>query len=122
VRGRWPRRPLGRGSPESSAANALSRRSEQHPAFLAKANEVRVARARLKRELSANKVDLASILRAPPACVQTATLSELLRAVPGLGPVRTRRPLTRCRISETKTLAGLSDRQRGELVGLLHPQ
>jgi hypothetical protein len=59
------------------------------------------------------------VLARPPACAHTAKLRELLLAVPGIGPARVQRILTRCRIGEAKTLAGLSGRQRSELLRLL---
>ena len=104
---------------ERSTASTRPRGSEQRLRALAKANEVRFARAQLKRGLAANRVELASVLLTPPACAQTATLSELLLALPGIGPVRVRRMLTRCKIPETRTLARLSNRQRNELLQLL---
>jgi hypothetical protein len=83
---------------------------------LAKANEVRVARAQLKRELAAGRIELARLVAEPPACVQTAKVRELLLAVPRIGPVGADRALARCRIAHAKTIAGLSERQRAELV------
>jgi hypothetical protein len=86
---------------------------------LAKANEVRVERARLKRAVAAGRIQLARVVADPPACAQTAKVRELLLAVPRIGPARADRLLARCRIAHAKTLAGLSERQRGELVELL---
>ena len=39
-------------------------------------------------------------------------------AVPKFGRVKAARLLNQCRISQSKTVGGLSDRQRGELIGL----
>jgi hypothetical protein len=44
---------------------------------------------------------------------------ELLVAVHGTGPARANRALVHCRIADTKTVAGLSNRQRAELIDLL---
>jgi S13-like protein len=88
---------------------------------LARANEVRLARARLKRGVAAGRIEPARLVAEPPACVQTAKLRELLLVVPGIGPVRADRLLARCRIAHTKTLGGLSERQRAQLVELLAP-
>jgi hypothetical protein len=95
------------------------RSREQRLRALAKANEVRLARARLKRELAAGRVELVQVLAAPPASAQTAKLREVLLAAPRIGPARVRRALAHCRIAETKTLAGLSERQRAELIAFL---
>ena len=43
----------------------------------------------------------------------------MLMAVPKFGRVKAARFLSQCRISPSKTIAGLSDRQRQELVNLL---
>ena len=59
------------------------------------------------------------MLTDPPPCAQTAKLRELLLAVPRIGPARVHRALAHCRIASAKTVAGLSDRQRGELIELL---
>ena len=49
----------------------------------------------------------------------------MIVAVPRRGRGKATRLLTQCRISQSKTVGGLSDRQRGELLdlfpGLLHP-
>jgi hypothetical protein len=42
----------------------------------------------------------------------------MLMAVPKFGQVKAKRYLNQCRIAESKTIGGLSDRQRSELVGL----
>jgi hypothetical protein len=43
----------------------------------------------------------------------------MLLAVPKYGRVKTNRILNHCRISPSKTIGGLSERQRTELVALL---
>ena len=60
-----------------------------------------------------------TILRNPPAYVETAKVFDMLMAVPKFGRVKAARFLNQCRISQSKTVGGLSDRQRAELVALL---
>jgi hypothetical protein len=103
----------------SRTPTAFGRSPEQRLRALAKANEVRVARARLKREVAAGRIELARLVAEPPTCVQSAKVRELLLAVPRIGPARADRLLARSRIAHAKTVAGLSDRQRAELVELL---
>ena len=50
--------------------------------------------------------------------ILTAKVYDVLMAVPRLGRVKSTRLLTQCRISQSKTVGGLSDRQRGELLDL----
>jgi hypothetical protein len=92
---------------------------EQRLQALVHANEVRRARAKLKHDLLAGRVGLAEVLSEPPACVQTAKVRDLLLALPGIGPVKADRALTRCRIAHTRIVADLTGRQRGALVELV---
>ncbi len=103
----------------SRAPTAFGRSPEQRLRALAKANEVRVARARLKQDVAAGRIELARVLADPPACALTAKVRALLLVVPRIGPARADRALARCRIAHAKTVGGLSDRQRAELVELL---
>jgi len=86
---------------------------------LKRANDIRVKRAQLKKDLKAGRVRIEKILEAPPAFVETAKVFDMLMAVPKFGRVKAARFLNQCRISQSKTVGGLSERQRTELVGLL---
>ena len=86
---------------------------------LAYANEVRCARAQLKRDLLAGRVGLPELLSEPPACAQTAMVRDLLLASPGIGPAKADRALSRCGIPHSKAVIGLSSRQRLSLVEFL---
>jgi hypothetical protein len=86
---------------------------------LRRANEIRVRRAQLKKDLKAGSAQIEDILRRPPEYVETAKVFDMLMAVPKFGRVKAARFLNQCRISQSKTVGGLSDRQRAELVGLL---
>jgi hypothetical protein len=55
----------------------------------------------------------------PPEYVETAKVFDMLLAVPKYGRVKVNKVLTQCRISPSKTIGGLSQRQRDELVSLL---
>jgi len=101
----------------AAASSALTR--EQRLSSLGRANEIRTARATLKKELASGRVQIEDVLAQPPAFATTAKVSALLLAVPGFGPVRTIRSLARCQIPYGKTAAGLSERQRGALIALL---
>jgi hypothetical protein len=87
---------------------------------LKRANDVRVKRAQLKKDLKDGKVRIEQILGKPPEYVETAKVLDILMAVPKFGRVKARRFLGVCRISESKTVGGLSERQRGELIGLFN--
>ena len=102
----------------SAGAGVPGRSREQRLRALEQANEVRAARAKLKRELASGKIELLQILADPPACVRTARIRDVLLVVPKIGSVRAGRILAQCRIAHSKTLGGLTDRQRGELINL----
>jgi S13-like protein len=85
---------------------------------LQRANDVRVKRAKLKKDLKTGRVRVEEILSDPPEYVGTAKVFDMLMAVPKFGRVKAARFLNQCRISQAKTVAGLSERQREELVSL----
>jgi hypothetical protein len=95
------------------------RSHDQRLEALSRANEVRVARARLKQDLRGGHVRVADVLLDPPGYLLTAKVFDVLLAVPKLGRVKGARALNQCRISQSKTVGGLSERQRAELVALL---
>ena len=86
---------------------------------LQRANEIRTRRAQLKRDLKAGRVSIQSLLTKPPEYVETAKVFDMLLAVPKYGRVKVNKILQQCRISPSKTIGGLSERQRTELVSLL---
>jgi hypothetical protein len=85
---------------------------------LRRANDIRVRRARLKRELKEGRASIEGVLLDPPQYVETAKVLDMLMAVPKFGRVKAARLLNQCRISQSKTVGGLSERQRAELVAL----
>ena len=79
----------------------------------------RTERARLKRKLKDGGANIAVLLRDPPDYILTAKVSDMLLAVPKYGQVKVNKILAHCRISPSKTIGGLSERQRRELIGHL---
>ena len=105
-------------SPTKTQAHAPLRSLDQRMDALKRANDVRVKRAKLKKDLKEGKVRIEQILGNPPEYVSTAKVIDILMAVPKFGRVKAARFLNACRISQSKTVGGLSDRQRAELIGL----
>ena len=58
---------------------------DQRTRALARANEVRIARATLKRELREGTIGIEQILAIPPEYIATAEILDLLVAVPRSG-------------------------------------
>ena len=99
-------------------AQAPLRSLDQRMDALQRANDIRVRRAQLKKDLKAGVVRIEDILGDPPEYVATAKIFDMLLAVPKFGRVKATRFLNLCRISQAKTVGGLSERQRAELIGL----
>lgn len=83
------------------------------------ANDVRTRRAQLKRDLHAGRARPEQIISDPPDWADTMKVFDVLLAVPKYGRVKTNKLLNTCRVSPSKTLGGISDRQRREIVGML---
>ena len=101
-------------------AQAPLRSLDQRMEALKRANDIRVRRARLKKDLKEGRVQIEAILLKPPDFVSTAKVFDMLMAVPKFGRVKAARLLNQCRISQSKTVGGLSERQRTELVSLFN--
>jgi hypothetical protein len=99
-------------------AQAPVRSLDQRMDALKRANDIRVRRARLKKDLKDGNARIEDVLNDPPEFVSTAKVIDILMAVPKFGRVKAARFLNTCRISQSKTVGGLSERQRAELVGL----
>lgn len=106
-----PLSPHSSGTPERSLIQRMD--------ALARANDVRSKRAGTKRDLRAGRVLFHQLLESPPAHLGTAKVVEMLMAVPKYGRVKAGKVLSSCRISPSKTIGGLSDRQRVELIRAL---
>jgi hypothetical protein len=87
---------------------------------LNRANEIRTLRAQLKRDLKAGTASIQALLLDPPAYLQTAKVLEILLALPKIGKVKATKILDSCRVSPSKTIGGLTDRQRAELAARLN--
>lgn len=86
---------------------------------LDRANKVRTQRAQLKKDLKGGRASIHTLLLKPPSYVETAKVIDMLLAVPKYGRVKAGKVLQHCRISPSKTIGGLSERQRAELISLL---
>jgi hypothetical protein len=83
------------------------------------ANEIRSYRAQLKRDLKYGRKSVLDVLRAPADELETMKVFDLLLAMPKVGRVKAGKILARTKCSMSKTVGGLSERQRGELIALL---
>jgi hypothetical protein len=86
---------------------------------LARANEVRLARAALKREISAGRRNITEVITESPWEAESMSLSELLCSQRRWGRARSRKLLSSTALSEGKRVGSLTERQRRVLVAAL---
>ena len=111
--------PLSEPSTVSKQSSAPERSLTQRMDALQRANDIRTRRAQLKRDLKGGRSSIHQLLSAPPEYLETAKVFDMLLAVPKYGRVKVNKVLQQCRISPSKTIGGLSERQRAELVSML---
>jgi hypothetical protein len=86
---------------------------------LARANEVRLARAALKRDIGAGRRAVTDVIINSPWEADSMSLSELLCSQRRWGRARSRKLLSSAALSEGKKIGSLTERQRRILVGAL---
>jgi hypothetical protein len=86
---------------------------------LARANEVRLARAGLKRRIAQGQISAADVIVACPEAAASWSVGELLMSQRRWGSTKCRKFLARNQISEIKTIGKLTDRQRRLLADQL---
>lgn len=101
---------------EAAASTAVPARLPQHMRALAHANQIRLARAALKREINAGEATAADVVRTCPSEVESMTVSELLRSQRRWGRTRVRKFLIPLAVNENRELGRLTVRQRDELA------
>jgi len=86
---------------------------------LARANQVRLARAALKRDISAGRRSVTGVIEDSPWEADSMSLSELLCSQRRWGRARSRKLLSSAALGEGKKIGSLTERQRRILVGAL---
>ena len=84
----------------------------QHLRALARANEIRLARAELKRRVLDQEVSVAEIVLDPPPAAENMTVADLLMTQRRWGDTRCRKFLAAVPMSEAKTVGAMTERQR----------
>ena len=91
----------------------------QHLRALHRANEVRLARAELKRRIGAGEISVADVIVESPWEASSMAVADLLMSQRRWGHQRCRKVLGQVPVSETKTVGTLTERQRHALANLL---
>jgi hypothetical protein len=86
---------------------------------LGRANEIRLARAALKRQIARGEITVAEVILSPPEAAGSWSMSELLMSQRRWGNERCRKFLKHNGIYELKPVGTLTERQRLMLVSQL---
>lgn len=91
---------------------------EQRAAALAKAAEVRKARADLKEQLKKGEVTLANLLDRAETddVIGKLKVATVLQALPGIGKVKALSTMEKLKIADSRRLRGLGEQQRKALL------
>jgi hypothetical protein len=93
-------------------SSAMIAPGPQHLRALQRANEVRLARAELKRRVAEGELTVAEVVLDSPWQAESMAIADLLMSQRRWGRTRCRRFLSQVPLSETKTIGSLTDRQR----------
>lgn len=88
----------------------------QHLMALQRANEVRLARAELKRRIGAGEITVGNVVLGTPWEAASMSVADLLMSQKRWGRTRCRKFLSAIPLSETKQVGALTERQRHEVA------
>jgi hypothetical protein len=91
---------------------ALKTSEPQRLRALERANQIRLARAALKRRIAVGEVSAAEVILNCPDAAHSWPIGDLLMSQRRWGSTRCRKFLSRSHIIETKPVGTLTDRQR----------
>jgi hypothetical protein len=92
---------------------------QQHLRALEHANRVRLARARLKRQIGAGQLSAADVIMSCPWEAHSMSISDVLMSQKRWGRARCRRLLVSINVPENKQVGTLTERQRLALADVL---
>ena len=100
-------------------ATATIAPAPQHMRALQRANQVRLARAELKRRIGNGEISASEVILDCPWEADSMSVADLLMSQRRWGITRCRKVIGQIPVSETKTVGSLTERQRHALAGLL---
>ena len=86
---------------------------------LERANQVRLARAELKRRIASGGVDVAEVILECPWEAESMAVGDLLLSQRRWGQTRCRKFLSQLPMSEKKSIGSMTERQRRTLAAML---
>ena len=102
-----------------NATATLAPAGPQHMRALERANQVRLARAALKRRIATGALDAADVILECPWEAESMAVADLLMSQRRWGQTRCRKFLAQIPMSEKKTIGSMTDRQRRTLAAML---
>ena len=103
-------------------ATATVAPAPQHMQALQRANKVRLARAELKRRITAGEISASEVILECPWEADSMSVADLLMSQRRWGHTRCRNFLAGVPMSETKTVGSMTQRQRHALSDMLGRQ
>jgi hypothetical protein len=100
-------------------ATATMAPAPQYMRALERANQVRLARAELKRKVATDEITVADVILACPWEAHSMAVADLLMSQRRWGQTRCRKFLAQIPMSEKKTVGSMTDRQRRTLAAML---
>jgi hypothetical protein len=102
-----------------NATATITPAGPQYVRALERANEVRLARAQLKRRVASGEIDVAEVILDCPWEAQSMPVAVLLASQRRWGQTRCQRLLAKLPVSEQKTVGSMTARQRHALAAML---
>jgi hypothetical protein len=102
-----------------NATATIAPAGPQYMRALERANQVRLARAELKRRVALDDVAVAEVIMDCPWQAESMAVGDLLMSQRRWGQTRCRKFLAQVPMSEKKTIGSMTDRQRRTLAAML---
>ena len=104
-----------------NATATIAPAGPQYMRALERANQVRLARADLKRRVAEEDLEVADVILECPWEAQSMAVGDLLMSQRRWGQTRCRKFLAQVPMSEKKTIGSMTERQRHTLAQMLRP-
>ena len=102
-----------------NATATIGSAGPQYMRALERANQVRLARAELKRRVATGEIDVTEVLLDSPWEADSMAVADLLMSQRRWGQTRCRKFLSQIPMSEKKTIGSMTERQRRTLAEML---
>ena len=102
-----------------NATATLAPAGPQHMRALERANQVRLARAALKRRVAVGDTEVAEVILDCPWEAESMAVADLLMSQRRWGQTRCRKFLSQIPMSEKKPIGTMTERQRRTLAAML---